>query len=122
MRGVHPRSAVGVEMEGSAPRRPPAQVLTSNGGEFRMCWCASGFSCELYSHFAVDFGSLLVVGPAPRGQKVYCASGAACWGYIVGVALSAQDQLMALLGREREARVELPHLEVSEGSQTGGID
>ena len=69
------------------------EPLTTAGGQFRMCWCAAGYLCRLQEHFSVDIGELTLVGPSQQNQ-VYCASGSPCWGWIVGVHLSPNDQIM----------------------------
>ena len=69
------------------------EPLTTAGGQFRMCWCAAGYLCKLQEHFSVDIGALTLIGPSQQNQ-VYCASGSPCWGYIVGVHLSPNDQVM----------------------------
>ena len=66
---------------------------TTAGGQFRMCWCAAGYLCKLQEHFSVDIGALTLIGPSQQNQ-VYCASGSPCWGWIVGVHLNPNDQIM----------------------------
>lgn len=47
----------------------------------------------MLEHFGVDIGELLVIGPAQT--QIYCASGYPCWGALVGVHMSTDDQIMA---------------------------
>jgi hypothetical protein len=52
--------------------------LRAPGGDYRLCWCAKGWSCSISEDFAVDIGSLLVLGPSPRNQEFTCVSGRSC--------------------------------------------
>ena len=70
------------------------EPLTTGGGQFRLCWCAAGYTCEMLEHFGVDVGELQIIGPAPNHQ-IFCASGYRCWGSFTGVHLSTENQLMA---------------------------
>jgi hypothetical protein len=38
--------------------------VSAQGGIYRLCWCAAGYSCEKPEDFVVDFGELNLVGPA----------------------------------------------------------
>ncbi|CAE8585944.1 unnamed protein product, partial [Polarella glacialis] len=68
--------------------------ITTAGGQFRLCWCASGYSCALQAQYQVDAGELIIIGPAPHSQEVVCASGFACWGWIAGKYLASNDRVM----------------------------
>ena len=52
-----------------------AAVLTSAGGEYRICWCAAGFDCLLASDFFIDMGRLNLIGPGPLEQDRTCVAG-----------------------------------------------
>lgn len=69
------------------------EPITTAGGQFRLCWCAAGYTCEMLEHFGVDIGELRIIGPAQT--QIYCASGYPCWGALVGVHMSTDDQIMA---------------------------
>ena len=49
-------------------------VMTAGGGEYRLCWCAGGFACELASHFTIDMGKLHLIGPE-LDQDRTCVTG-----------------------------------------------
>ena len=70
--------------------------LTSAGGLYRLCWCAkSMYPCATADEFRVDFGDLLVLGPAPLMQDRTCVSGKPCKVTgLSGVGLSRNDLLM----------------------------
>lgn len=53
--------------------------VTAAGGQYRLCWCASGFQCSLASNFAVDVGSLKLLGPWPLQQARTCVAGQLCF-------------------------------------------
>ena len=38
------------------------EQVTAAGGQYRLCWCASGFTCSVAPDFRVDFGELTVLG------------------------------------------------------------
>ena len=68
--------------------------LTSAGGNFRMCWCAGGQTCQTPSDFALDMGSFTLIGPVPFGSRT-CMSGVSCVVEgISGVGLSHGDHLL----------------------------
>ena len=57
---------------------------TLQGGKYRLCWCSTRSEeatnpdnvtspCQTADHFAVDFGSLHVVGPASNPQPHMCS-------------------------------------------------
>ena len=48
------------------------------GGEYRLCWCASGQNCTQASDFNMDFGRLLFLGPSPIDQVRTCVTGQSC--------------------------------------------
>ena len=48
----------------------------------------------MLEHFGVDIGELQIIGPASDNQ-IYCASGYRCWGSLVGLHLSTDNQIMA---------------------------
>ena len=69
------------------------QVFFAEGGLYRLCWCGelihnlnendthalenTSRYCELANHFAVDMGSLTVIGPAPLQDRT-CVAGQSC--------------------------------------------
>ena len=63
-----------LRMEGSGSSATP---LTAPGGEYRICWCAGGFSCLLAENFITDVGQLKLIGPAPLNQDRTCVAGRA---------------------------------------------
>ena len=90
-------------------------VSTTSGGEYRLCWCASGFACSVAMHFRVDVGELTVIGPRPVsesqgalrrlvpwgdlpwGQDRTCVSGQTCAvDGLVGKFLSSEDGVAVL--------------------------
>ncbi len=68
--------------------------FTTPGGQFRLCWCAAGHTCEMLEHFGVDIGELQIIGPF-SSHEIYCASGYRCWGSLEGLHLSTQNEIMA---------------------------
>ena len=83
-------SAIGVTSSGSTQTFLWAPTPVSGaGGEYRMCWCAAGFSCSYNEQFRVDLGRLLLEGPAPQHQDRTCISGRNCIAdHIMGYGLS----------------------------------
>ena len=71
-----------------------ADVLTAQGGRYRLCWCARGFSCSFMQDFSVDAGQLTVVGP----KKVFntCIAGTSCTIELDGQHLSDESQVLVL--------------------------
>ena len=51
---------------------------TVAGGQCRLCWCASGFTCSISQDFAVDVGAVTVLGPSPLKQDRTCVAGQDC--------------------------------------------
>ena len=51
-------------------------LVTAEGGVYRLCWCAAGFSCSSSEHYRVDAGELLLVGPSSGSRT--CISGQTC--------------------------------------------
>lgn len=73
-----------------------AFVVSSNGGHYRLCWCAGGFACTAGSEFDMDVGSLTVVGPKHQGDRT-CISGETCRiASILGQDLDAGDTWVVL--------------------------
>ena len=57
-------------------------AITAAAGSYRLCWCGapapnSTFVCEAWD-YAVDLGSLDILGPAPLKQAATCISGQSC--------------------------------------------
>jgi hypothetical protein len=74
-----------------------AAYVTAEGGEYRLCWCSTWFSCSLPEHFRTDAGTLSFVGPAPLYQERTCVSGQVCeWGGLKGNHLSDGDAMFIL--------------------------
>lgn len=70
--------------------------VRSEGGYYRLCWCATGYSCVEPKDFAVDAGTMKLVGPH-HNQSRTCFSGAPCSATgITGVGLSNGDRTMVL--------------------------
>ena len=56
-----------------------AGQLTSSGGFYRLCWCASATrSCNLVPDFQMDVGELMMLGPFPLAQQMTCIAGLTC--------------------------------------------
>jgi hypothetical protein len=53
-------------------------VVTAQGGQYRLCWCAAWYGCSLTEQFRVDVGGLTLIGPAPLTQDRTCISGHVC--------------------------------------------
>ena len=53
---------------------------SSAGGQYRLCWCASGqgAQCSQAEDFRMDFGVLTLLGPAPLFQHKTCVAGQVC--------------------------------------------
>ena len=70
--------------------------VRSEGGYYRLCWCGTGYSCVEPKDFAVDAGTMKLVGPHHNQGKT-CFSGAPCSATgITGVGLSNGDRTMVL--------------------------
>ena len=52
------------------------ELLTA--GQYRLCWCSTGMSCSTFEDFAIDVGSLNLVGPSPLQQDRTCVAGQTC--------------------------------------------
>jgi hypothetical protein len=71
--------------------------LTAKGGSYRLCWCASGFSCSTAADMVIDMGELVVIGPSPLSHEHTCVSGQSCsLDGIIGNHLSNDDMVMVL--------------------------
>jgi hypothetical protein len=71
--------------------------VTAQGGEYRLCWCAAGYTCSLVEHFRVDMGRLMLVGPRPLNQHRTCVSGQTClFESITGQHLRSDDVFFIL--------------------------
>jgi hypothetical protein len=75
-----------------------SNVVTSPGGQYRMCWCAvENFPCATAEAFRVDAGALYLQGPSPLLQDRTCVSGNRCKiAGITGFGLSSTDVFMVL--------------------------
>eukprot|EP00928_Gymnodinium_smaydae_P082592 TRINITY_DN6590_c1_g7_i1.p1 TRINITY_DN6590_c1_g7~~TRINITY_DN6590_c1_g7_i1.p1 ORF type:complete len:3710 (+),score=739.71 TRINITY_DN6590_c1_g7_i1:1163-11131(+) len=72
-------------------------AYSGQGGQYRLCWVAAGFSQNRTSDFRVDFGALRYAGPAPLQQNRTCISGQLCdWNGFTGVDLMDGDKIMIL--------------------------
>ena len=70
---------------------------TSQGGNFRLCWCAHNYTCSLASDFRVDIGHLSFLGPYPLTNSRTCVAGQPCaFSGIEGHYTQDGDKLMAL--------------------------
>ena len=63
--------------------------ITYAGGQYRLCWCGGGTTCETAPDYHVDAGGVLVIGPAPLVQARTCIAGQTCEMNIYGVHLEA---------------------------------
>ena len=71
-----------LESCGSTSSCSDFEILTMSGGNYRLCWCAAGFTCSEASDFAVDVGHFTVVGivcsePGCHSDRT-CISGQPC--------------------------------------------
>ena len=73
-------------------------VVTSAGGEYRMCWCGGGAAvCSQTEHFKTDMGSLTIIGAHPVRQDRTCVSGLTCsLDGIIGQNLASSDKVAVL--------------------------
>ena len=74
--------ALECELDQSADCQSDFEILTMSGGQYRLCWCAAGFTCSDVSDFVVDVGSFTVVGiecsePGCHDDRT-CISGQLC--------------------------------------------
>ena len=70
--------------------------LSSAGGLYRLCWCSPHVDCQSQDKFAVDVGSLTIVGPSLYQQRT-CVSGRRCrFGGMDGIFLAADDHVLVL--------------------------
>ena len=53
-------------------------LLGGAGGRYRLCWCASSFTCDIPSEFRVDMGELVLLGPSTLSVQRTCVSGRTC--------------------------------------------
>ena len=51
---------------------------TAAGGQYRLCWCSSGFDCIFGEDFLLDVGSLVLLGMSPTMQDRTCFNGRVC--------------------------------------------
>lgn len=51
---------------------------TSQGADYRLCWCAHNFTCSQPHDFRVDVGMLTLVGPNPLRSRQTCVAGQTC--------------------------------------------
>jgi hypothetical protein len=70
--------------------------ITSQGGLYRMCWCAHTSGCSTAEKFRTDLGRLTIVGPSPMNHRT-CISGQICaLGGLTGQHLSDSDRVLLL--------------------------
>jgi hypothetical protein len=70
--------------------------ITATGGAYRLCWCASGFSCSSQESHVIDVGGFQLIGPS-LGIARTCVSGQTCsFDGIAGHMLSNGDSVMVL--------------------------
>jgi hypothetical protein len=104
-----------------------SDVVTAQGGIYRLCWCAAGFACDRPEHAVVDIGRLLLLGPSPLKQHQTCISGVTCmFESITGVGLAASSQLAVLetcgVGtRINASNTSAPFAEMLLGMPRGGL-
>lgn len=72
-------------------------LVTTSGGQYRLCWCSGSASCGGAAAFRVDMGSLSVAGPGPLPPARTCVSGQPCaMEDLTGLLLTAGDGLLVL--------------------------
>ena len=69
-------------------------ILTVQGGRYRLCWCARGFRCSFMEDFSVDAGQLTVIGPKTSYNT--CIAGQSCSIELDGHYLSDANQVLVL--------------------------
>ena len=71
--------------------------FTAPGGQYRLCWCAGGFSCVTSEDFKVDVAGLIIQGVASKAQAYTCVMGQVCSvDGIRGHLLTDDDVIMVL--------------------------
>ena len=53
-------------------------LVTSLGGQYRLCWCSAGQHCSTGEQFRSDFGSFTLIGPSSSNQDRTCVVGLSC--------------------------------------------
>jgi hypothetical protein len=72
------------------------QRITARAGQYRLCWCAGGFSCSATEDFKIDLGGLLVVALFDSQDRT-CVAGQSCsFDGLRGVALDSGDAVHVL--------------------------
>jgi hypothetical protein len=72
-----------------------ATRITAAAGEYRLCWCAGGYTCSESTHFRTDFGRLDIIGP--WGETRTCVTSLPCRiPRLAGRGLSVADRVAVL--------------------------
>ena len=69
-------------------------AVTAAGATYRLCWCPAGSVCDTFANFAIDIGTVDVLGPRPGATT--CVSGRACSSHVQGHMISSNDTIWAL--------------------------
>ena len=115
--GTQQGMIAGFALDGrSAVSMPAALVdysypVSAAGGQYRLCWCSDGFlvnqsgwsdasmrpGCGFAEDFALDMGSLLLIGMSPLDQDRTCIAGQHCHlADLRGYGLSSLDTIVVL--------------------------
>ena len=70
-----------------------SEHVSSAGGMHRLCWCGMP-PCEKATHFKVDAGQLLLLGPTPLQQQMTCVSGQSCIVQLSSSTMTATEMSM----------------------------
>ncbi|CAE7619252.1 agaA33 [Symbiodinium sp. CCMP2592] len=70
-----------------------SEHVSSAGGMHRLCWCGMP-PCEKATHFNVDAGHLLLLGPSPLQQQMTCVSGQSCIVQLSSSTMTAMETSM----------------------------
>jgi hypothetical protein len=73
------------------------EKTTSAGGQYRLCWCAGSYPCDVAAQFKTDVGRFDLIGVSPLFQDRTCVSGQTCLlDGIVGHYLQPGDNVLVL--------------------------
>lgn len=90
----HPDAAVAITFARTSFN---AELLTSAGGIYRLCWCSAVSTCQDATQYLMDVGQVQIIGPQPLEQDRTCVAGQTCLlGALSGVTLSTADRYYIL--------------------------
>ncbi|CAK9087975.1 unnamed protein product [Durusdinium trenchii] len=85
-----------VSTRGSLSLAWDSTTITAYGGQYRICWCASGMTCSQAEAFQVDAGQLVLIGPRPLIQGRTCVGMPCNITGLSGIHLASTDLVMLL--------------------------